>query len=307
MRARSLLSRNLTIWIALAAVAVAGIAASVAAFGKRSVSGTRADTCQPQTVTPSGAVTDAYDRQVLSLGPAVFLTLGNAGSGRAHDVSGHSPGGTYLPRGNPPSTAVLPNGDEAARFDGLGQYLQVPSAPQLSIPHTGCLTVQAWVRPDTLQFPREQGSGYAYILGKGTAGKQEYALRMYSYSNSENPPRPNRVSAYAFNLAGGEGSGAYFQDPVRPGTWMMVTFVVDSRPSAAWPHGYIALYKNGDLRGRVSLGQFNVTPQASDAPFRVATRDLGSYFQGAVGKVAVYDSVLSAADISATYRAMHNH
>lgn len=77
------------------------------------------------------------------------------------------------------------------------------------------------MRPDTLQFPRVQGSGYVYILGKGTAGKQEYALRMYSYSNSENPPRPSRVSAYVFNLAGGEGSGAYFQDPVRPGTWMM--------------------------------------------------------------------------------------
>jgi hypothetical protein len=227
MRARSLLGWNLTIWITLAAVVAAGIAASVAAFGKKSVSGTPADTCQPRTVKPSGAVTDAYDRQVLSLGPAVYLTLGNASSGSARDLSGHSLDGTYLPPGNPPATAVLPNGDQAARFSGLGQYLQVPSAPQLTIPHTGCLTVQAWVRPDTLQFPREQGSGYVYILGKGTAGKQEYALRMYSYSNSENPPRPNRVSAYVFDLAGGEGSGAYFQDPVRPGTWMMVTFVVD--------------------------------------------------------------------------------
>lgn len=83
-----------------------------------------------------------------------------------------------------------------------------------------------------------------------------------------------------------------------------VTFVIDSRPSAGWPKGYVALYKNGTLRGQVSLGQFNVTPRASDAPFRVATRDLGSYFQGAVGKVAVYGSLLSHADISATYHAM---
>jgi hypothetical protein len=144
-----------------------------------------------------------------------------------------------------------------------------------------------------------------YILGKGTAGKQEYALRMYSYLNDETPPRPNRVSAYAFNLSGGEGSGAYFQDEVQPGEWMMVTFVVDSRPSGELPHGYIAIYKNGQLRGKpVSLSQMNVTPEASDAPFRIGTRDLESFFEGAIGKVAVYDSILSGQQISATYEAM---
>ncbi len=128
---------------------------------------------------------------------------------------------------------------------------------------------------------------------------------MYSYSNSEVPPRPNRISAYTFNLSGGKGSGAYFQDKVDPGIWIMVTFVVDSRPSAAWPDGYIAIYKDGQMRGRrVSLSQFNVVPRASDAPFRIATRDLQSFFQGAIGKVAVYNCVLSPQDILAAYRAM---
>lgn len=307
MSARSLLSGNLKIWVVLAAAVTAGAVASVAGLGKHDAGDKRADGCQVSRVTLPGSVTDSYDRQVLLLSPVAYLALGNTASGSARDLSGHSLGGAYLPAGDPPAVTTLPNGDPAAKFDGRGQYLQVPSAPSLSIPHTGCLTVQAWVRPDTLQFPREQGSGYVYILGKGTAGKQEYALRMYSHSNSENPPRPDRVSAYVFNLAGGKGSGAYFQDPVRPGTWMMVTFVVDSRPSAAWPAGYIALYKNDVLRGQVSLGQFGVTPQASTAPFRVATRDLESYFQGAVGKVAVYGSVLSQADISATYNAMYGH
>jgi hypothetical protein len=128
---------------------------------------------------------------------------------------------------------------------------------------------------------------------------------MYSYSNSEVPPRPNRISAYTFNLSGGEGSGAYFQDKVHPGAWMMVAFVVDSRPSAAWPEGYIAIYKNGKLRGSpVSLSQFNVVPKAANAPFRIATRDLRSFFDGAIGKVAIYDYVLSQQDILATYQAM---
>jgi hypothetical protein len=108
-----------------------------------------------------------------------------------------------------------------------------------------------------------------------------------------------------FNLSGGLGSGAYFQDEVRPGEWMMVTFVIDSRPSGQWPDGYITIYKDGVSRGGpVSLRQFNVVPQASDAPFRVGTRDLESFFQGAIGKVAVYDTVLSDQEIIATYQAM---
>jgi hypothetical protein len=210
----------------------------------------------------------------------------------------------YLPAGNHPAVATLPNGDPAASFNGVNQYVQVPSVSALSVSHTDCLTVQAWIAPGTLQFPHEQGTGYVYMLGKGTTGKQEYALRMYSHSNTESPPRPNRISAYAFNLSGGLGSGSYFQDPVTVGQWMMVTFVIDDQASSAWPDGYVAIYKNAVLRGQVSLGQYDVKPQASDAPFRIGTRDLESYFQGAIGKVAVYGYVLSAADIARTYNAM---
>jgi concanavalin A-like lectin/glucanase superfamily protein len=260
--------------------------------------------CQPSSAVPPPPGTDAYDRQVLSLGPVMYLTLAHPSSQGEPDLSGHGHNGLYQPVNNLPGTTALPNGDPAAKFDGQAQYVQVPSAPDLSVTHTGCLTVEAWVQPDTLQFPREQGSGYVYILGKGVTGQQEYALRMYSMTNSEVPPRPNRVSAYAFNLSGGLGSGAYFQDPVQIGAWMMVTFVIDDQSSAAWPAGYIAIYKNSLLRGQVSLSQFQVTPQAGSAPFRIATRDLDSYFEGAIGKVAIYNYVLSASQIQATYKAM---
>jgi hypothetical protein len=261
--------------------------------------------CNPRSVQPSDQVTDRYDRQVLSLDPSLYLTLGHQPSAIEPDLSGNGHDGVYEPGSDPPRFAALPNGDLATVFNGYDEYVQVSSSASLSITDAGCLTVEAWVMPTVLQFPHNQGGGYVYILGKGITGEQEYALRMYSYSNSETPPRPNRISAYAFNLAGGKGSGAYFQDPVRPGEWIMVAFVIDSRPSARWPNGYIAIYKNGQLRASpVSLAQFNVTPRASDAPFRIGTRDLESFFEGAIGKVAVYNSVLSAQDILATYNAM---
>ncbi len=247
---------------------------------------------------------DAYDRQVLSFCPVMYLAMSHPDGGTEPDLSGHDHEGVYRPAGNRPASSPLPNGDVVADFDGNKEYLRVPSARELSIPNTGRLTVQAWIEPAVLQFRHVAGSGYVYILGKGAAGKQEYALRMYSRTNSEKPERPNRVSAYVFNLRGGEGSGAYFQDRIHPRMWMMVTLVVDDRSSRGWPDGYVAIYKNDALRGKVSIAQFNVRPGRSNAPLCIGTRQLKSFFQGAIGKVAVFDHVLSGRDIAGIYNAM---
>jgi hypothetical protein len=272
---------------------------------RATVAATIGDRCAPNATHPLSTALDGYDRQVLSLNPVLYLPLTRPSSSVAGDLSGNGHDGIYYDGAHPLGSAELPNGDLATVFDGDGQYVSVPSFNSLSITSTACLTVEAWVRPDVLQFPHAQGSGYVYILGKGTAGKQEYALRMYSYKNSETPPRPNRISAYVFNLSGGFGSGAYFQDKVTPGEWMMVTFVVDSKTSKQWPDGCITIYKNGVRSGGpVSLGQYGVVPQASNAPFRIATRDLESFFEGAIGKVAVYDTIISDQEIFATYNAM---
>ena len=249
-------------------------------------------------------VANVYDHHVLALRPVLYLTMGQPSHGVYHDASGNGHNGVYEPRLHRPSLARLPNGTLASEFNGLDQYVQVRSARSLSITHTGCLTVEAWIKPATLQFPREEGSGYTYVLGKGTPGKQEYALRMYSLTNAEVPERPNRISAYAFNPGGGKGSGSYFQDPVSLNQWIMVTFMIASRASPGFPDGCIAIYKDGQLRGRVSLDQFHVKPAASNAPLRMATRNLDSFFKGAIGDVAIYDYALSTTQIARTYDSM---
>ena len=65
----------------------------------------------------------------------------------------------------------MPNGDMAADFNGRSQYAQVPSSEALSVTDTGCLTIEAWIMPTTLQFPHEEGTGYVYVLGKGAPGQ----------------------------------------------------------------------------------------------------------------------------------------
>ncbi len=296
------LGRNRLVAVSAAlAVVGAGIVAIVVSL----VSPTVADCAAPPTpVSPPSGVTDGYDRQVLSYSPAMYLTFAHPSAATEPDLSGNGHTATYLPAKNPPGQAALPNGDVAASFNGANQYAQVPSSGVLSITQTGCLTVEAWIRAATKQFPHEEGTGYVYMLGKGSPDKYEYAMRMYSAVNTEKPERPNRISGYVWNLSGGLGSGAYFQDGGVVGPWIMVTMVVDAQKTSSWPYGYIAFYKNGGLRGKVSLNQYHVTPQASSAPFCIGTRNLTSYFEGAIGKVAVYDSALPQSDIAATYNAM---
>ena len=269
MEVQNQILRRTLVWAAMGAALAVLVGAIVWAsyFLGKQVSSSSGAACRPTSVTPSKSVTDIYDRWVLSLGPVMYLPLGHPSSGTEQDLSGNGHSGVYLPANDPPGLAHLPNGDPAALFDGVRQYVQVPSASVLSVSHTGCLSVQAWIAPATLQFEHEQGSGYVYLLGKGTNGQQEYALRMYSLLNTENPVRPNRISAYVYNLAGGLGSGSYFQDVVTPGAWILVTLVIDDKTTTKWPHGYVAIYKNASLRGRVSLDQFNVTPHASCARF----------------------------------------
>lgn len=252
---------------------------------------------------PNG-ITTAFDRKILALHPVLYLTLAHPSAGVYQDLSKSGNNGAYMPRDKPPSQVRLPNGALASQFNGHGQYVRVSSSSRLSLTHTGRLTVEAWIRPATLQFALEEGDGYANILGKGEPDRYEYALRMYSERNREVPVRPNRVSAYVFNRWGGWGSGAYFQDHVSVGGWMMVAFVMSDRPTPSWPKGYIEIYKNGQLRQRISLAQYHVRPTATGAPFRIATLSMSSFFDGAIGDVAVFDYALPGSHIASTYDAM---
>ncbi|MEV6016967.1 MULTISPECIES: LamG domain-containing protein [unclassified Streptomyces] len=268
----------------LAAALVAGCAMTQTACGGPSGS-----------ARPSGS----YDAEVLADSPALYLPLGAGGArersvGAAGVTSHHAPGVT-----------TLPDGDRATLFDGTSQYVEVPDADRLSVTATGELTMEAWMRPDTLAFPRTAGTGYVNWLGKVSAGgvSAEWLARMYSRGNTE--VRANRVSGYVFNRGGGLGAGSYFEDRVRSGEWIHFALVVNTREkSATYPTGYVKVYKNGVLRDQDSLDAYDITPSNTDAPMRIGTADTKSFFKGAIGKVAVYDSEVRSSRLADHYRAM---
>jgi hypothetical protein len=119
-----------------------------------------------------------YDRTVLAGNPIAYYRLdGN----NVNDLSARNHDGHYV---GMPTTTTLPNGEAATVFDGFSQYAEVPDVDHLSITATGKLTLEAWIRPDALEFSKQEGSGYVHWMGKGVGqgedGQQEYASRMYS-------------------------------------------------------------------------------------------------------------------------------
>ena len=192
---------------------------------------------------------------------------------------------------NDPAPAT--GGFVAPVFDGQGGYVEIPDSADYAQPTRGGLTVEAWLRPDSLAMPRVEASGYVHWLGKGEPHQQEWVARMYQAGNDED--RANRISFYAFNLAGGLGTGSYFQDPLTAGAWLHIVGRIDAMNTS--------IFCNGDQRDTDALSGYDIVPAHGTAPVRIGTRDLQSFFQGALGRVAIYGAPLTADAIRAHYQA----
>ncbi len=186
----------------------------------------------------------------------------------------------------------MTNGKTYLHFDGVQTYIEVSSSADFSVPTTDALTVSAWICPETLIFPSIEGSGYVHWLGKGEKGRHEWTFRMYSQDNTEN--RDNRISFYVFNLEGGLGIGSHFQDALQAGQWFHVVGAADSQRT------YI--YRDGVKRDSDVYAD-KITPQAADAPLRIGTRDLNSFFQGTIREVRIWNRLLTDAEIATLYNA----
>jgi len=213
------------------------------------------------------------------------------------------------------TNAAPQKGDVYLKLTGDDSYVEIASIKEYSVATTGDLSVAAWMRPDTLNFPNWEGTGYVYWLGKGESGRQEWAFRMYNRDGTqEDPPRPNRVSFYVFNPGGGLGVGSYFPNTLHVGHWIFVVGVADSTRTYMYRDGR---YQRCDTYRGPSAGkcpihfqappndnvQLEIDPIAGSAPLRFGTRDLNSFFEGGLSRVRIWNRVLSAEEISALYSA----
>ena len=257
----------------------------------------------------------SYDEVVRADRPVAFWDLSNDHETEP-DLSGHGNCGVYL--GGTPGRRTMPNGDLAAAFDGANEYLYIPSNASLSIPSTGNLTWEAWLLPDVVQFPNSP-NGYVNWMGKCARYSPtcEWEARLH---DTENPQgRCNRFSAYAFNPDAGLGAGADWQPVcglVQPHQWHHVVgeYTISRQPAdcpiIASAPGSISIWVDGiewsqaDHSPTGCMSQFNVVPVANDSPMTIGTSAFDSWFQGAIGKVAIYSYLLTPDQIANHYEVM---
>lgn len=162
--------------------------------------------------------------------------------------------------------------NSAYHFGGSDSaYIEIPDSDVFSIITTGALTISAWISPDSLDFERTDG-GYVHWMGKGEPQAHEWALRMYNFHSE----RPNRISSYAFNLSGGLGAGSYVQEEVVPGEWIHIVARYDMESNT------ITIFRNGEQKDQDPLfdDTYKVIPENGNAPVRIGTRSLWSFFPG---------------------------
>jgi hypothetical protein len=276
-----------------------------------------------------------YNQLVLSDNPVAFWPMNPTGLTEP-DLTGNGNTGTYKYQGGSglPAISTMPNGDPVAVFNGAGQYLNVPSnaSQSMSVPTTGYLTLEAWLRPDAngLQFPNGTPDGYVSPMGKcdySSPGICEWELRIYSTNNLENPPRPNRLSGYVFNPTGGRGAGAYWQPAngvLHAGQWLHVVVEYTTNPlltptncpnASSYP-GAINIWVNGIKWNQIPASPTGcmsdpnpnytiyVNPKPNNSPVNIGTMEYDSWFLGAIGKVAIYNYQLSEDQIASHYTKM---
>ena len=272
----------------------------------------------PPALTPVPTPTPTsvnYDSLVLSDSPVMYLAMSNGSAGIETDKTGNGHNGTY--KGGTPIGVTLPNGDTASDFNGSSQYVTVPSHAALSVATTKEFTWEAWIRPDALQFPNDSGYGYIDWMGKcqDYGPTCEWESRMYSTTNPEG--RTNRLSAYIFNPNAGLGSAADWQPNaglVKAGEWIHVvgeyqTITTPTGCNTVYP-GSVNIWVNGVKWNMGShfptgcMSQFRVVPTTNNSPLNIGTMAMETWFKGAIGKVAIYNRLLTPTEITEHFTAM---
>ncbi len=247
----------------------------------------------------------SYYQSVLAKHPIAYWRLGEVKGPTAFDATVNKHDGAF--HGSPTyheTGGIKHDPDTAIKLDGRGSYIEVPDSKDFSQPTSGQgLTAEAWIRPDVLVFEGETRDPHIHWLGKGDTEQYEWAFRFYSKEST----RPNRISAYIWNPAGGLGAGAYFQDVLNPGEWIHVVACYDPGDETN-PTAGVSVYKNGVLRGGASTQpgalyrEYNVKPAHGSALLRLGTRDLNSFLVGGLDEVAIYPRVLKSAEILENYK-----
>lgn len=262
------------------------------------------------TTTPPA---NTYDDTVMADGPSFYLA----------DTTTDMVAGRTITRYGTLTTAALPNGQQAVRFDGTpSSRLHVASTSQVQCAALGALTIEAWI----IRYSHNNGTWTDYGASTGlvadimgvnnfdtSPAQMQWQIRTVRRNLADNTtiaPAQHRWSSHVYNPNAYQNVTSQYQNPTAlpNGTPFHLVVVVDDRQAtrdanSGW--GRTTLYINGTQRDQDSMATSSIRPQLVTAPLRIGSGDGWDYgFDGAIGKVAIYKKALTAARVAAHYTAM---
>lgn len=138
---------------------------------------------------------------------------------------------------------------------------------------------------------------YVHWAGKGSSGAHEWAFRHYVQGGTgEASTRKGRCSFYHFNASGGLGAGSFWEDSTIPTTERQFVATCDKVATT--------LYGNGVKKDSDLLSGYKIIPTNTASHAMLGTRGDGSgYLVGKIRRVAIYNRVLTAAEVAKIYAA----
>jgi hypothetical protein len=224
---------------------------------------------------------DSYDEAVKAIsGLTHYYPLVKDANDTVGRVNGTNKGATFSSKG--------------ATFNG-SSYIDLGDNDDFSVATKGAITFALYLT--IADWKGKGASEYVHWAGKGEAGKHEYVFRHYVKGGSgEAASRQGRMSFYHFNPAGGLGAGSYYQDSTFPTTERFVVGTCDMKQ--------LQMYVNAVKRDTDPLSGYNVVPKNTTSSLRLGTRDMSTgYLVGTIRRVAIFNKILSQAEITALYAA----
>lgn len=156
---------------------------------------------------------------------------------------------------------------KALDFDGSNDYVSVAHSSDLSI--SGAMSITAWINPDSLP-----GSAYPMFVSKRSSSGHAYQF----YTNSN-------------KLLYNNGTSAQSTGTISTGSWTHVAVTFDGA-------GGVTFYINGSSAGTGTVATTNPTNTSAVDLGRAFN---GNYFDGKMDEVAIFNSELTASEISNIY------
>lgn len=231
-----------------------------------------------QTVTATlEAALDVYKNTVLKNGAVGYWRVDEALGTVMADSSGNDYDGVYVGGVTLGQAGALADNDAAITLDGVSGYAKVPDTLALRI--TGSLSIEAWVKYTDL-------TNFGFIVSKVDGpGYNGYELFR------QNGTGKLRFSSY--QLAGPGNLVFDIQSPANynNGLWHHVVGTFDGTTAILYVDGVSV----------VSGGPSAFPLVASTSELRIGQRsgDGGSFFNGSVDDVSVYNVVLSPTQVAA--------